>query len=198
MEFRRLVGQYLSDPMEDLGRPSLSVTVTPSSTAYEVVVTWTGTMVYSIDGAAPTNGTTSPQTFNIARNAFLGAAKVYVFYATNNDQTTSNTVVIPAIATNAAGSLSIPAQTADSGTDDYTYSWTASGQPSGTTYNLRYKYTNTAGTLVEEGVINNATSGGVVNSTGTIGANPTYVMTVDAINAGQVIVTASRTGTFVT
>lgn len=103
-----------------------------------------------------------------------------------------------AVRPDATASFSIGAQTADDGTDRYTYSWTATGHPRGTTYNLLYRYTNTAGTLVEEGTVTGATSGNYIQSSGNIGASPTYVITVDAVNAGQVIDTRSRTGTFVT
>lgn len=98
----------------------------------------------------------------------------------------------------AQGSFTIGAQTGDDATDRYYYSWTVSGHPAGTTYNLIYRYTNTAGTLVEEGTITGATSGGYVQSTGNIGTSPRYVMTVNAVNNGQVTATASKAGVFVT
>ena len=94
--------------------------------------------------------------------------------------------------------FSIGPQTGDDATERYYYSWTATGMPLNTTYNVLYKYTNTAGTLVEEGTVTGATSGNYIQSTGNIGASPTYVITVTAMNAGQTIIAKSRTGTFVT
>lgn len=197
-EFRRILMQAVGESVVDAVRPSLDVKVTPSSTSYEIVVTWIGTMSYRIDGGSSVAGGTSPQTFNVTRNDYLGAPKAYVFTVTNSNQTTSNTVIVPPVDTNAAAAFSIGAQTANSGTNTYSYTWTATGMPSGTTFNLLYQYTNTAGTLVEEGVVNGATSGGTVVSGGTIGASPTYRMTVNAIKDGVVISTQFRVGTFTT
>lgn len=89
-------------------------------------------------------------------------------------------------------------QTADDVTDRYYYSWTASGHPVGTTYNLVYRYINTAGTLEEAGTITGATSGGYVQSSGNVGLSPSYEVTVNAINAGQITATATRIGIFTT
>lgn len=198
-EFRRLVAQYLSDPVEDLVRPSLAVTVTPAATEYTIVVTWTGTMTYTIDGGAVQNGTTSPQTIVVTRNAYLGATKNYVFTVVNNGQSTSNTVAVPAVETNSAATFTLDdPQTANAVTNDYIYSWVATDMPAGTTYNVIYRYTNEAGTLVEEGVVTGATSGGIIESVGTIGVSPTYIVTVNAINGGVVIATVAGAGTFST
>jgi hypothetical protein len=177
--------------------PSLTVTPTPGSTSYSLAYTSTGTLTLSIDGGAYASPAASP--IVVTRNAYLGATQVYTFKAVADGQTITATVNIPAVETNAAASFSIDSpQTADSGTDDYYYDWTVSGMPSGTTYNLLYKYTNTAGTLVEEGTVIGATSGGSIASTGTVGASPTYVMTVNAVNSGLVIATQSKVGIFTT
>jgi hypothetical protein len=176
--------------------PSLTVTPTPGSTSYSLAYTYTGTLTLSIDGGAYASPAASP--IVVTRNDYLGATKVYTFKCVADGQTVTTTVNIPAVETNTAASFSIGSQTADAGTDVYSYTWSASGMPSGTTYNLLYKYTNTAGTLVEEGVINGATSGGTVASGGTIGASPKYTMTVNAMNGGVTIATASRVGTFAT
>ncbi len=198
-EFRRLVAQYLSDPVEDLVRPSLAVSVEVAATEYTITVTWTGTMTYTIDGGADVAGTTSPQEIVVARNAYLGATKAYVFKVVLNGQTVASPVNVPAVETNAAAAFEIDdPQTANATTDVYSYAWTVSGMPSGTTYNLLYRYTNTAGTLVEEGTVTNATSGGTIASAGVIGASPTYTMTVNAVNAGATIATLSKVGIFTT
>lgn len=196
-EFRRILMNALGESVQDLNRPSLSVEVTPSDDEYEIIVTWTGTMTYTIDGGAPQDGTTSPQTITVTRNEYLGAAIVYVFSVVNSGQTTSATVTVPAVESLSGVTFSLPAQEADSGTNRYYYSWTVAGMPSGTTYNLLYRYTNTAGTLVESGTVTNATSGDYVSSTGSIGVAATYSITVDAVKSGVVIATLSRVGNFV-
>lgn len=197
-EFRRILMQAVGESVTDAVRPSLDVKVTPAATEYEIVVTWIGTMSYRIDGGVSVAGGTSPQTFDVTRNEYLGANQVYNFTVTYNDQTSSNTVVVPPVEDNAAASFSIGAQSANDGTNVYTYSWTASDMPTGTTFNLLYEYTNTAGTLVEKGVITGATSGGTIISGGTIGSSPTYEMTVNAVKNGVVVATQSAVGIFTT
>ena len=98
----------------------------------------------------------------------------------------------------ATASFTIPQQTASDTLDRYYYSWAVSGHPAGTRYNVVYRYTNTAGSLIEEGTVINATSGGYIQSTGNIGATPFYTLTVNAMNSKQLIDTATGTGTFAT
>lgn len=198
-EFRRIVMQALSESVEDLVRPSLVVSVAVASTTYTITVTWTGAMSYTIDGGSAVAGTTSPQAIVVTRNDYLGATKMYVFSVLKNGQTTSNTVAVPAVDTNAAATFNIVSpQTANAATNDYEYSWVATDMPVGTTFNVTYRYTNEAGTLTEEGVVNGATSGGIIESVGSIGVSPTYIITVNAVYGGVVIATAADAGTFST
>jgi hypothetical protein len=204
-EFRRIVMQALGESVEDLERPSLLIQTTQSETEYEVVVTWTGTMTYRIDGAEAIAGGTSPQTLTIARNADPGPAIVYAFSVTTNGQTTVDTVtVLPQPATPAPSITIDDPQTADTGTDDYTYSWTVANMPGGQTYRVEYVYQDTAGTpegrvpVLGTGVVDPATSGGTISSPEPIGASPTYTMTVRAMLGGSQIAVAYKSGTFQT
>lgn len=202
-EFRRLVAQYLSDPVEDLVRPSFLVTVTPAATEYTIVVTWVGTMTYTIDGGAVQNGTTSPQTIVVSRNGFGGAEKNYVFSAVNNAQTLTDTVTVPPQQINAT--LAISACTAsDNGGTPPPYNrlvvpFTYTGMPTGTVFDVAY---------------NNGVSGGVdsdidiamttspqsktFNSVTFAGSPGKGAVTVIAKVNGQVIATAVRNKDYVT
>lgn len=199
-EFRRLVVQMLSDPVEDLIRPSMSISVAHTATQYTIIVTYTGTMTYQIDGATAIAGTASPQTLVVDRQANGSAALVYAFSCVNAGQTTSENVTVLARLATAAPSITIGAQTADDGTDTYTYAWTTSGMPGGETYRLVYDFRDTAGTVlgIEADTIDPATSGGTVVSGVDIGASPTYAMTVSAWVGGIQIATRYGTGTFTT
>ncbi len=183
-------------PQERIG-PSLKVVTTPSAASYSLVVTWDGTIVYNLDGASQSvSGWTSPRTVTINRNDFLGATQVAAFSVTKDNVTVSESVNIPAKDTSGA-SITIGTQTADDTTNIYTFTWTPSGFPTGTTYDLIYTTTTTAG-VIEQGTLNSQTSPVDVTSGYTIGANPTYQMTINAIKDGTLILTKSRSGTFLT
>jgi len=199
-EFRRILMNALGESVTDLVRPSLSVVVTQDDTEYEMVVSYTGTMTYRIDGAPAITGTASPQTITVARNTGDGAAIVYVFTVVNAEQTVNDTVVVlPAPAT-ATPTITIGAQTADDTTDTYTYVWSTANMPGGETYSLEYEFTTTAQTItgIETGTIDPATSGGTVVAGEDIGATPTYRMTVRAFVAGDQIAMKYGEGTFTT
>ena len=175
--------------------PSLEVVATPGTTSYSIVITYTGTMTYKINGGADNAGTGSPQTITATRPVYQGQADVYDFKCVKDSQTSTNSVTVPPVANIGGASFSIGTQTADDTTDYYAYSWSASGFPTGTTFDLLYKYTATGGTVVE-GTVTNATSGGTVSAGADIGGSAKYVMTVNAMLNGSVISTKSKTGTF--
>lgn len=183
-------------PQERVG-PSLKVVTTPSSSSYSLVITWDGTIVYNLDGVSQSvSGWTSPRTETITRNDYLGATKVAAFAVTKDSVTVSESVNVPP-KDNANASITIGTQSANSTTNVYTFSWSTSGMPTGTTYDLTYTTTTTTGT-VEQGTLNNQTSPVDVTSGFTIGANPKYQMTVTAIASGTLVLVKSRSGTFVT
>lgn len=204
MEFRRLVAQYLSDPVEDLTRPSFVVTVTPAATEYTIVVTWTGTMTYTIDGGAVTNGTTSPQTIVVARNGFGGAAKNYVFSAVNNGQTLSDTVTVPP--QQFSGSLAISACSAtNAGAAGPPYNrldvpFTYSGMPTGTVFDVAYNNGVAAGVDSDLGIAMTTSPQTKTFNSVTFSAAPLTdggAVTVIAKVNGQTIATAVRNKAYV-
>ena len=183
-------------PQERVG-PSLKIVTTPGATSYTLQLTWDGTIAYALDGVTQSvAGWTSPRTEVINRNDYLTSPKVASFSVLKDGITISETVNIPAKDTSGA-SLTIGTQNANSTTNVYTFTWTATGFPTGTTYDLIYTTTTTAG-VVEQGVLNNQTSPVNVTSGFSIGANPKYQMTVNAILNGTLILTKSRAGTFLT
>lgn len=182
---------------QDIVGPSLSIVTTPSTSSYSLVVTFTGTIAYDLDGVAQSvSGWTSPQTVTVTRNDFSGAAKVAAFKVTKDGSTVGESVTVPAKDVTSA-SITIGTQSADDATNVYTFTWTPSGFPTGTTYDLLYRTVTTTGD-VEEGYLTGQTSPVNVTSGHTIGANPTYQMTVTALNSNSVLMQRSRSGTFLT
>jgi len=199
-EFRRILMNALGESVQDLTRPSLSISVSQTATDYEIVVDYVGTMTYSIDGSPSIAGTASPQTVTVTRNTGAGAAIVYVFTVVNAGQTFSQAVTVLPAPASAAPTITIGAQTADNTTDTYTYVWSVANMPGGQTYSLEYEFQNTAltETGLETGTVNPATSGGTVVAGEDIGASPTYRMTVRAFSGGNQIAVAYGEGTFTT
>jgi hypothetical protein len=104
--------------------------------------------------------------------------------------------VPPKVVTSA--SITIGTQTADDTTDTYEFDWTASGFPTGTTYDLNYRTVTTGGNVEEGYYTGLSVTNQDVLSGYNIGANPTYQMTVSAVLSGAVLMSRSRTGTFLT
>jgi hypothetical protein len=182
---------------QDIISPSLKVVTTPSASSYSLVITFDGTIAYDLDGVSQSvSGWTSPRTEVITRNDYLGATKVAAFNVTKNSITVSESINVPP-KDNSGASITIGVQTADDPTDTYEFSWTPSGFPSGTEYNLTYTTITTAG-VIEQGSLANQTSPVSVVSGSNIGATPKYQMRIDAVKSGTLILTASRSGTFVT
>lgn len=183
---------------QDIIGPSLKVVTTPGASSFSLAVTFTGTPSYSLDGVAQsTTGWTSPETIVITRGDIGANAKVAAFSVAKDGSTTSESVNIPPKDITSA-SITIGAQQADDPTDTYEFDWTTSGFPAGITYDLNYR-TVTTGGVIEEGYFTGLTlTNQDVASGSNIGANPTYQMTVSAVLSGAVLMSRSRTGTFLT
>jgi hypothetical protein len=184
-------------PQERVG-PSLKVVTTPGASSYSLVITWDGTIVYNLDGVSQSvSGWTSPRTETITRGDIGANTKVAAFSVTRDGVTVSESVNIPPLDVTSA-SITIGTQTADDTTETYEFDWTTSGFPTGTTYDLNYRTVTTGGD-VEEGYFTGLTvTNQDVVSGFNIGANPTYQMTVSAVLSGAVLMSRSRTGTFLT
>lgn len=185
-------------PSQDVIGPSLKVVTTPGASSYSLVITWDGTIAYALDGVTQSvSGWTSPRTETITRGDIGANTQVAAFAVTKDTSTVSESVNIPPKDITSA-SLSIGTQTADDVTNIYEFDWTASNFPTGTTYDLNYRTVTTTGD-VEEGYFSGLTvTNQDVTSGYTIGANPTYQMTVSAVLSGAVLMSRSRTGTFLT
>jgi hypothetical protein len=182
---------------QDIVGPSLSVVTTPSASVYTMLVTYIGTISYSLDGVAQsTAGWASPYGLVVSRNEFLGATQIVALSATRSGSTVSETVNVPP-KDNAGATITIGTQSADQPSNLYTFTWSTSGMPTGTTYDLTYTTTTTAGD-VEQGTLNNQTSPVNVYSGYSIGSSPRYQMTVTAIKSGTLVLVKSRSGTFFT
>jgi hypothetical protein len=121
---------------------------------------------------------------------------VAAFAVTRDSSTVSESIGIPP-QDNAGASITIGTQSADDSTEVYTFSWSNSGMPTGTTFDLTYTTTTTAG-VIEQGTINGATSPENVTSGYNIGSTPRYQMTITAIKSGTLVLSKSRSGTFLT
>jgi len=180
---------------QDIVGPSLKVVTTPAASLYSMLITYDGTISYSLDGVAQsTAGWTSPYGLVVARNEYLGATQVVALSVARDGSTVSETVNVPP-KDNANASITIGTQTADNVSNTYTFTWSTSGMPTGTTYDLTYTTTTTSG-VVEQGTLNSQTSPVNVVSAFSIGLNPKYQMTVTAIKSGTLVLVKSRSGTF--
>jgi hypothetical protein len=194
---RAAVSDSVDVPAIERVGPSLNIVTTPGSSSYSLVITWTGTIAFDLDGVSQSvSGWTSPRTETITRNDFSGAAKVASFRATKDSITIGESVNVPAKDATSA-SITIGTQNADDVTNEYEFSWTGSGFPSGTQYDLQYRTVTTGGT-VEDGFLTNQTSPVTVTSGYSIGVSPTYQMTVYARSSDTVLMSRFRAGTFLT
>jgi hypothetical protein len=182
---------------QDIIGPSLQVVTTPSANTYSLVITYIGTITYALDGIAQsTAGFVSPHTLVITRNEFLSSTQLVALSVTRDGSTVSETINVPP-KDNAGATITIGTQSADDTTNVYTFTFSTSGMPTGTTFDLTYTTTTTAG-VIEQGTLNNQTSPINVSSGYAIGSNPTYQMTITAIKSGTLVLVKSRSGTFLT
>jgi len=182
---------------QDIIGPSLQVVTTPSANTYSLVITYIGTITYALDGIAQsTAGFVSPHTLVITRNEFLSSTQLVALAVTRDGSTVSETINVPP-KDNAGATITIGTQSADDTTNVYTFTFSTSGMPTGTTFDLTYTTTTTAG-VIEQGTLNNQTSPINVSSGYAIGSNPTYQMTITAIKSGTLVLVKSRSGTFLT
>lgn len=180
--------------------PSLDVKVTPAATQYVVIVTYTGTMTYKIDGGTDNNGTGSPQTLTITRPLFGEDEVVYAFKCVADSQTVTNTVHIPA-QTNAeaVGILtSCDASNAvfpNDGGGSFDINFNAVGFPTGTTYNLTWNITaGHYGGGSTSGTATGITDGQTISHP--FASAPSGELVVTALLAGVVIGTVASAGAF--
>lgn len=160
--------------------------VTPGTTSYAISWTTDGTVTYQVDGGGY-SAASSPLTVN--RNSIGGADKVVTLKSVLNGQTTYNSITVPAqVLGTVSLSVSRPARVDN---NDFTVTWSVSGMPSGTTYNIVWSVDN-----VESGNQDGATSPQNIATTNSIGATPSGTATVNAIYNGTVIATGSRGGAF--
>lgn len=175
--------------------PSLSVVTTPSTASYALVITWAGTIAYSLDGVSQSvSGWTSPRTETITRNDYLGASKVAALSVTRDGITLSESVNVPSKEASGA-TLTIPSQNADDTLDTYTFDWTATDFPTGTQYDLTYTVTASTG-AIEQGTVNNASAPVTITSALDIDSDTRYQMTVNAIKSGTLILSKNASGIF--
>lgn len=184
--------------------PVLDVKVTPSAASYDIVITYTGTMTYKIDGGDDVDGTASPQTLTVSRTAFGLAALEYVFKAVLNGQTITAPVQVPAAAIGTI-TLAISACIAsNAGAAPPPYNqldvpFTYSGMPAGAVFDVSF---------------NNGVSGGMDSATDIAMATSPQTRTFSSVTFagtpgrgavtvvaklnGQVLATAVRNKTYVT
>jgi hypothetical protein len=179
--------------------PTLSLKVTTTATNYEIVVTYTGTMTYKINGGTDNNGTGSPQTINVTRNPLMGKAIVYVFKATEDSQTVTETVVVlPEDPEDSPVTLTVGTCTAtDAGATGPPYNrlvvnWSSTGMPTGTVYDVTYV---TGATDGSDTSFSNSGTSATFNSVTFNGSPPARcIITITARKNGMAItsVTASK------
>jgi len=187
-----------AQPQTAVALPSLSVVTTPATTSYSLLVTWSGTIAYILDGATQSvSGWTSPRTVTINRNAAGGQAKVAVFEATDGGSTIGNTVTIEAqVPTPPAFTQFYPdnSYAPNDGGGSFDINFQTANMPSGTTYNLNW--TITAGVYFGNttGSATGVSNGQTINFP--FASAPTGEFVIRAILAGQVIATAAFQGAF--
>lgn len=175
-------------PLDNVG-PDLDVVAVPSSTNYTINYTVdASTFEYSTDGAAYTSVPASG--FTVSRNAVGGAAKTLTFRAVKDGQTVSSEIEVPA---QRLGTISLTLNNPlfDSGANTLDVTWSSSGMPSGTTFNVSYKQDGGDGT---SGFSDGATS--THQFTGVTGATGSGISKVDAIYDGAIIASKTRAGTW--
>lgn len=205
-EFRRIVMAALAAPVQDLVRPSLSVQVTPAATMYTIIVTYTGTMTYKIDGGADNDGTGSPQTLTITRPTLAEKEIVYVFKAVADSQTVTNTVTIaPQTPEDAAVTLIIDACiSSNNGAAPPPYNrldipFTYSGMPTGTVFDVSYNNAVSGGMDSDIGIAMTTSPQTKTFTSVTFASTPGRgAVTVVAKKNGQVLATAVRNKVYVT
>jgi hypothetical protein len=187
-----------AQPQTAVALPSLSVVTTPATTSYSLLVTWSGTIAYVLDGATQSvSGWTSPRTVTINRNAAGGQAKVAVFEATDGGSTIGNTVTIEAqVPTPPAFTQFYPDNSfaPNDGGGSFDINFQTANMPTGTTYDLDWFIT--AGVYLGNttGSATGVTDGQTINFP--FASAPTGEFVIRAILAGQVIATAAFQGAF--
>lgn len=165
--------------------PTIDVAITTSATTYSVAFTTTGTVTSQID-AGGFSAAVSPVV--VTRNGIGGADQVLTLKSVLNGQTETNSITVPA---QVLGTVSLTGvnPTKVDGTH-YTVDWSTSGMPTGTTFNITGKVDGINAVQLSNGNAIGSNPVTITLSTGSLGAGPTGLVTVDAIYAGKVIATA--------
>jgi hypothetical protein len=187
-----------AQPQTAVALPSLSVVTTPATTSYSLLVTWSGTIAYVLDGATQSvSGWTSPRTVTINRNAAGGQAKVAVFEATDGGSTIGNTVTIEAqVPTPPAFTQFYPDNSfaPNDGGGSFDINFQTANMPTGTTYDLDWFITAGVYSGNTTGSATGVTDGQTINFP--FASAPTGEFVIRAILASQVIATAAFQGAF--
>lgn len=156
------------------------------------IITWSGNDVeVNIDEAGWTTPSASPIT--VPRNEYGGAIKVYAFRSFVNGQVISDTVQIPPEVLDVSLGFSAGSPFFDAGADTLDVTWTSSGMPTGTTFNVSYTQVGAGGTSDSA---TNVTS--TYQFTGVTGATGSGTVRIDAVFQGQVIATVTKGGVWFT
>lgn len=184
----------LLDPFDDPvrgGAPVMDIRAVPGTTSYTINYTVTAdTFEYSTDGGSyvsvPASG------FTVSRNAFNAADKTLTFKATKGDQTISVEIPIPA---QILGTISISISTVTFSDTNNTLdvSWSTTGMPTGTKFNVSYKQDGSNGTA---GDAQDVTS--TYQFTGVTGTTASGLVTVTAEKDGVVICAKTKGGLWTT
>lgn len=198
LEFRAVKGdQTISNTItipaidKDTVGPDLDVNTVPGTTSFTINYTVDATTFeYSIDGGSFTSVPASG--FTVSRNAPGGATKTLVFRAIKEDQTVTTELTIPP---QELGTLSITVNNPlfSDGSNTLDVTWSSSGMPSGTKFNVSYKQNGSDGTA---GAAQDVTS--TYQFTGVNGATGSGIVTVEAEYNGSIIASRSRAGTWAT
>lgn len=186
--------------------PTLDVKVTPSATQYVIIVTYTGTMTYKINGGADNNGTGSPQTLTITRPILTAKEIVYAFKSVADSQTVTNTVTVaPQTPEDAAVTLAISACiSSNAGAAPPPYNqldipFTYSNMPTGTRFDVSYNNAIAGGMDSDIGIAMTTSPQTKTFTSVTFAGSPGLgAVTVVAKKNGQVIATAVRNKVYVT
>jgi hypothetical protein len=155
-------------------------------------LTWTsvGTLTLKVDGVS-TSVPTSP--YVVTRD---GANHTWDFLATLDSQTFPWSVAIPRLDPPSGFTLTSVVGTATFVPDHLTVTFSQSGFPSGTQFNVSYTVDATTTGDGTSGGLDNTTSGHVFTVSAWPSSTPSGSITVDAVYNGQVIATKRRNGPF--
>lgn len=178
--------------------PQVDVTVTSDATNYYITASTTNssTLTYKIDNAGVAGSYASyTGALTVPRNATGGGDKVVTIKASKSGQEKLSTVTVSS-APPSGFTLTSVVGTANLSTNQLTITFSATGFPSGTQYNVWWTVDATTTGDGKSGGLDNTTSGHVFGVGNFPSSTPSGSITVDAVNNGQVIATKRRAGPF--